>query len=282
MKSFILSIPDNLKKANNTLDAKAVLCGNSWEVFNDEGIKQIFIFNKDNSLLISTNGDVETFSWQYIPTNNSIIITTGNKTSLFRPAFHNDVIFALQKDGTEEYYFLINESNVSLFPSRKLDELESYFHELELKHLEKERRIIELEHKREEEARQNKLKAEQEAEELLVNKNNEKRIIREYIDANYSTISSMFMKRQIIGIIFICLILLFAILSIIYLFDLALALSLIFLFFVLCFFAVFTADFKSLSLSRMLEKDGKEIRFLDLDEILTVYKEYKASINKIA
>ena len=90
------------------------------------------------------------------------------------------------------------------------------------------------------------------------------------------------MKRQIIGIIFICLILLFAILSIIYLFDLALVLSLFFLVFVLCFFAVFTADFKSLSLSRMLEKDGKEIRFLHLDEILTVYKEYKASINKIA
>ena len=165
MKSFILSISDNLKKANNTLDAKAVLCGNSWEVFNDEGIKQIFIFNKDNSLLISTNGDVETFSWQYIPTNNSIIITTGNKTSLFRPAFHNDVIFALQKDGTEEYYFLINESNVSLFPSRKLEELKSYFNKLELSYLENERRIIELEHKREEEARQNKLKAEQEAEE---------------------------------------------------------------------------------------------------------------------
>ncbi|MCQ2149692.1 MAG: hypothetical protein MJY45_04980 [Bacteroidales bacterium] len=283
MKSFILSIPDNLKKANKALDAKSVLCGNSWEVFNDDGIKQVFIFNKDNTLFISTNGDVLTSSWQYIPTNNSIIITTGDKTFLFRPAFCDNVIFALQKDGTEECYFLINENNLSLFPSRKLEELKSYFYELELSYPENERRLIELEHKREEEAQQKKIREEKEAKELLLNKNNEKRIIREYLETNYDIINKVF-RRNIIAIIIISLFLILAPLLTISDNDEARGICLLLMVVIIgpvspILYIIFS---KGSLLVRRLENEGKQIRFLSEDEITAVYKEYKASINKIA
>ena len=38
MKTFLLNIPNEIRSWNNSLDAKALLCSQSWNVFNDEGI----------------------------------------------------------------------------------------------------------------------------------------------------------------------------------------------------------------------------------------------------
>jgi len=140
MKTFIFSLPARLKSFNEKLDVKGALCGKSWEVFNDEGVKQLFIFNTDGTLLITLNGKVVKSSWQYIPANSSVLITTDDETTMFRPAFYDKIIFALQQDGVERYLFMIDEQQKSIFPEITLGALEKYFEE-------KERKVLEVERK---------------------------------------------------------------------------------------------------------------------------------------
>ena len=127
MKTYLLNIPTELKRFSQKLDAKALLCSKTWEVFNDEGNKEIFIFQNDGNLLISTNGDVIKSTWQFIAANTTIIITAEGKTTMLRPAFVDGVVFALQKDGTQECLFLIDEHEQTICPNRTLNDLSSYF-----------------------------------------------------------------------------------------------------------------------------------------------------------
>ena len=52
MKTFLLDIPDRFRRFDEQLDVKALLCNKSWQVFNDSGVKEIYIFQEDGSLII--------------------------------------------------------------------------------------------------------------------------------------------------------------------------------------------------------------------------------------
>lgn len=152
MKTFIFSLPARLRSFNEKLDVKGALCGKSWEVFNDEGAKQLFIFNTDGTLLITLNGKVIKSSWQYIPANSSVLITTDDETTMFRPAFYDNMIFALQQDGVERYMFMIDEQQKSAFPEITLKALNEYFEEKERKAIEAKRdKALSIQRKQDEE-----------------------------------------------------------------------------------------------------------------------------------
>lgn len=133
MKSFVLSIPDRIKRSYDALDVKADLCRTSWEVFNNEGMKQVFIFKKDGNLLISTKGNVVCSSWEYLSINQSVLIKVDDKISMYCPTFVDDVVLVMKKDGTDEYVCMIDEKETYMFPNRNLDELQNYFAEKERK-----------------------------------------------------------------------------------------------------------------------------------------------------
>ena len=146
MKTFLLNIPQRLKLTSQGLDVQAALCDKAWTVFNDEGVKQLFIFQPDGSLFITTNGIVSNSTWKYIPANSSIIITSEKKSIMFHPAFLDDIVFALQQDGDSSCLLMIDENNVESFSPETLSDLKAYFKE-------KERLAIEQERRKEEEAR---------------------------------------------------------------------------------------------------------------------------------
>lgn len=127
MKTYLLNIPKEIRNYSLKLDVQTLLCCKTWEVFNDEGFKQVFIFQNDNTLLISTNGNVINSTWRFIPTNKTIIITVDGQTTMLHPAFIDETIFALQKDGTEEFLFMIDENRRDVLPSRTIKELGAYF-----------------------------------------------------------------------------------------------------------------------------------------------------------
>lgn len=85
MKTFLLDIPDRFRRFDEQLDVKALLCNKSWQVFNDSGVKEIYIFQEDGSLIISLNGKVSRATWQYIPANRSLIINSDNESYMLRP-----------------------------------------------------------------------------------------------------------------------------------------------------------------------------------------------------
>ena len=175
MKTFLLDIADRFHRFDEQLDVKALLCNKSWQVFNDSGVKEIYIFQEDGSLIISLNGKVSRATWQYIPANRSLIINSDNESYMLRPFFQDENLFTLQLDGTQKFSFLINEAHSASFPVKSLSDLKFY-----LEH--KEERLLQIQVEKE-----RQLALQQREEELRKKKRGErKERLQAFIDENLS------------------------------------------------------------------------------------------------
>lgn len=127
MKTYLFETLNRYKRFSESLDSKAVLSNKAWIVFNDEGEKQVYIFQEDGTVLITTNGIGSVKTWKYIPANKSILIKgDGNRFVMLRAAFVDENILAFQLDGTDRYAFMIDENNKALFAPKTLEELNMY------------------------------------------------------------------------------------------------------------------------------------------------------------
>ena len=127
MKTYLFETLNRYKRFSESLDAKTVLSNKAWVVFNDEGEKQVYIFQEDGTVLITTNGIGSVKTWKYIPANKSILINgDGNRFVMLRTAFVDENILAFQLDGTDRYAFMIDENNKALFAPKTLEELNIY------------------------------------------------------------------------------------------------------------------------------------------------------------
>ncbi len=144
MKTYLFDTIERYRRFSESLDVKVVICNKSWNVFNDSREKEIYIFQEDGSLIISNNGKVTNGTWKYIPANKSIIINGNNQSYMLHPAFMDEILFALQVDGTQQCAFLIDENNKDSFEPKNYSELLQYFHSKEQ---------IEMDKKREEKQR---------------------------------------------------------------------------------------------------------------------------------
>lgn len=127
MKTYLFETLNRYKRFSESLDAKAVLSNKAWIVFYDEGEKQVYIFQEDGTVLITTNGIGSVKTWKYIPAIKSILINgEDNSFVMLRTAFVDENILAFQLDGTDRYAFMIDENNKALFAPKTLEELNTY------------------------------------------------------------------------------------------------------------------------------------------------------------
>lgn len=175
MKTYLFDTFNRYKRFSEELDAKTILCNKSWWVFNDSGEKEVYIFNTDGSLIISVSGKVTNVTWKYIPANKSIIISGNNQSYMVHPAFYDNMIFALQVDGTNEYSFLIDERSLPSTNLRTFNDLELYF-------AEKERQAVLAEERKQQAAieaqRQREIEREQKREEILMKNKKDELLIK--------------------------------------------------------------------------------------------------------
>ncbi len=147
MKTYLLDTLNRYKQFSETLDVKAILCNKSWWIFNNSDEKEIYIFQGDGTLIISYGGKVTNATWQYIPVNKSLIISTKDEAYMLHPAFIDEKIFALQQDGTNKFAFMIDENQANRFLPKTLTELAAYFEEKERQKIQEQqkRRLLEQE-----------------------------------------------------------------------------------------------------------------------------------------
>ena len=147
MKAFLFDSFNRFRKYSKELDTMAeirkCLCDKAWQVFNNSGDKEVYIFQEDGSLIISINGIITKGSWEYLSVNNSIAISASNQAYMVHPAFLDNILFALQVDGTETYAFLIDQKNAHNFAPKSLDDLHGYLGLKEQKGIEEANRIRE-------------------------------------------------------------------------------------------------------------------------------------------
>ena len=139
MKEYILDTINRVKRFSESLDVSTLLCNKTWVVFNDTGVKEVFIFQSDGTVLITTNGVGFKTKWNWVNANKSLTIDYYQDTILMlHPEFVDKTILALNLDGTNKYSFLIDENNNKGFDPRTLSELEEYFDKIEQEAIEAE------------------------------------------------------------------------------------------------------------------------------------------------
>ena len=125
MKTYILHNLDKIAKYSKALDAKAILYDKNWEVFNEDGDKEVLIFRPKGELLIVKKGIVTKSNWELLPTG-SILITTDGTTCLFNAAFVDENVLALQLDGTSECMVMIESNKKESLRLNTIQEINKY------------------------------------------------------------------------------------------------------------------------------------------------------------
>ena len=110
MQTFISDLIPKIQRFSQKSDDLTLLTNQHWVVIEEiDQHKNVYIFRKNNELLISSNGIVEKGRWEYLG-NNSLLIDKKDKSYLFKHGFFDENILALKIDGKNEYAFLINEN----------------------------------------------------------------------------------------------------------------------------------------------------------------------------
>ena len=85
MKTYLSASIGKLRQLIELTDAKQVFCDKPWRIFSQSEENNLYIFQKDNTLLITKNGKVSRGTWQFITANKSIILTTDNESYMLNP-----------------------------------------------------------------------------------------------------------------------------------------------------------------------------------------------------
>jgi hypothetical protein len=110
MQTFISDIIPKIQLFSQKMDDLTMLTNQHWVVMDEiDKTKNVYIFRKNNELLVSSNGEVEKGRWEYLG-NNSLLIDKKDKSYLFKHGFFDENVLALKIDGIEEYAFLVNEN----------------------------------------------------------------------------------------------------------------------------------------------------------------------------
>lgn len=132
MKTYLLDSIDRFKRYSQSLDVKTILCSKAWYVLNEDGDTENLVFQDDGTVLVSINGSLKKYTWQYIPQNQSLnIMHTDTDGTMLKPAFLDSNVLAFQKAGTKECMFLIDDSVNSHEKILSLDSIKNYLDQCE-------------------------------------------------------------------------------------------------------------------------------------------------------
>ena len=116
MNTYILDVGNRIRRFGEKFNVSTTLCDKSWIVFNDSEKKEVYVFQPDGSLFITSNGIGTKGKWYWVSDNNMLIINNDDKNvQMFHPELIDDSILALTLDGTNQVAFLFEQGNKKAF-----------------------------------------------------------------------------------------------------------------------------------------------------------------------
>lgn len=112
MKIFIETILPKILSYSEKLDKLTLLIDEPWVVNDDNQKFTKFIFRKDNSLLVSDNGNVTLGKWDLLNKANSILLEFNNSLKLYNHGFLDEAVLILKIDGGVDYFVLVNQNKI--------------------------------------------------------------------------------------------------------------------------------------------------------------------------
>ncbi len=174
------------------LEVRTGLCNRAWLVFNDGGEKEVYKFKEDGTINIILSGRVTKGTWEYDPSDKTIIISSSDQSYMVHPSIFNQFILIFQVDGTNDCAFMIEENNAQNFAPKTYTELIQFMEFEEIKRLEEEnRKYLEQVRKQEEEER------------IRIREAKDNKIINEFVAFTKKELP-LYKKLLIIICMFIC------------------------------------------------------------------------------
>ena len=130
MKTYLLDALNKIKRFDESLDIKTVLCNKPWVAFDVEQQKRLYFFKEDGGLVITSQGKGRETNWEYLSANRTLKFKDAdNVVELYHPTVFDDSVLVLNLDTTDEYAFLVNED--AMFKPTKLEDIIIHVKELD-------------------------------------------------------------------------------------------------------------------------------------------------------
>lgn len=108
MEEYLRNILPRLRRHSSQLNRIEMFIERPWLKFNDNNRVE-YTFERNKTLIISTNGDAEVGTWELLSTGK-LLIQKPNGDEQLEPQFLNDNLFILSKPNSEDQLsLLINE-----------------------------------------------------------------------------------------------------------------------------------------------------------------------------
>lgn len=108
MEEYLRNILPRLRRHSSQLNRIEMFIERPWLKFNDNNRVE-YTFERNKTLVISTNGDAQVGTWELLSTGK-LLIQKPNGDEQLEPQFLNDNLFILSKPNSEDHLsLLINE-----------------------------------------------------------------------------------------------------------------------------------------------------------------------------
>jgi len=112
MEEYLRNILPRLKRYSNQLNKVEMFIEKPWLKFN-ENERIEYTFERNKTLIISTNGNAQVGTWELLSTGK-LLIQKPNGSEQLEPQFLNNNLFILTKPNSEDYLsLLINEKIIN-------------------------------------------------------------------------------------------------------------------------------------------------------------------------
>ncbi len=93
------NLVNQLKNYSATLEKANLLIDKPWTIIDEDNEIQRLIFKKDETLVLSKNGQAEIGKWDYFPEAKALLIDRGADKILCNEAYIDEEILILKLDG---------------------------------------------------------------------------------------------------------------------------------------------------------------------------------------
>lgn len=113
MIQYIQNLLPRLQQFSQRLDHIEIFVDKPWVLIDEEGNRHIYIFQRNQSLIMSLNGRAQMGKWEYIQVAKSLLIDRETDKILLNSAFVEKGLMILRMDGSPDRpWVLANETEI--------------------------------------------------------------------------------------------------------------------------------------------------------------------------